>query len=170
MVTLKGKDADRFIRKMIKKENSPISKKDKKLARDVKETMSKLHVVESYEDRRRREIEEKYNPTIKKIDDGLCQRCRKNKATINYTDSIMSYTHGFVEHICKSCYDKIKKSNIWYKAGRKEMLKEVKKMIDKMDFKLLIQPNDDFWIKNKIKQGLKELEDKEKNENQKTKP
>ena len=44
MVTLKGKDADRFIRKMIKKESSPISKKDKKLARDIDETMSKLKV------------------------------------------------------------------------------------------------------------------------------
>jgi hypothetical protein len=131
MVTLKGKDADRFIRKMIKKQNSPISKQDRKLARDIEETMSK--VVESDEDRRRRELEEKYNPTIPKVDDGLCSRCRKNKATINYTDSIMSYTHGFIERICQECYDKMKHENNWYKAGRKEVLKEVEKILDEYD-------------------------------------
>lgn len=113
-ITLKGKDADRFVRKMIKKQNSPISKKDKKLARDIEENMSKLQVVESDEE----------------IDDGLCQRCKKNKATINYTDSIMSYTHGFVEHICQECYDKIKHENTWYKEGRKETIREFEEWVD----------------------------------------
>lgn len=124
MVTLKGKDADRFIKKMIKKENSPISKKDKKLARDIEETMSKLQVVESDDDRRRREIEEKYNPTIPKSKPGFCERCKINKATINYTDSLMSYAHGFVEHICRECYDKEKHSNTWYKEGYKDGFKD----------------------------------------------
>ena len=41
------------------------------------------------EQKKRKEIEDKYNPTIPKKDDGLCVRCHKNKATINYTDSIM---------------------------------------------------------------------------------
>jgi hypothetical protein len=131
MVTLKGKDADRFIKKMLKREKSPISKKDKKLAKQIKKNMSKLTVVESDNDRRRRELQEKYNSTIKKVDDGLCSRCRKNKATINYTDSIMSYTHGFVEHICKNCYNKIKKSNIWYKSGKKEILDNEIKWLEK---------------------------------------
>ena len=44
MVTLKGKDAERFIKKMIKKENSPISKEDRKLAKEIKKTMSELKV------------------------------------------------------------------------------------------------------------------------------
>lgn len=141
MVTLKGKNADRFIKKMIKNENSPISKADKKLAREVKDTMSKLTIINHDDEerkrklaevkRKRKEIEDKYNPTIPKVDDGLCSRCKKNKATINYTDSIMSYTHGFIERICQECYDKMKHENAWYKEGRKDVMKELKKL--KMD-------------------------------------
>lgn len=36
MTTLSGKEADKFIKRMIKIEKSPISEKDKKLAREVK--------------------------------------------------------------------------------------------------------------------------------------
>jgi superfamily II helicase len=131
MVTLNKKESNKFVKAMLKKEKEPISEADKRLALEVKYNMSKLQV-----------------------DDGLCQRCRKNKATINYTDSIMSYTHGFVEHICKSCYDKIKKSNTWYKAGRKEILDEVKKLINK-EKKNWISATD--WDTN-LKQGLKKLQ------------
>ena len=34
----------------------------------------------------------------------LCMRCKKRKATITYCDSIISYTHGLTENICKDCY------------------------------------------------------------------
>jgi len=155
MVTLKGKEAERFIKKMISKEKKPISKKDKKLAKEVIENMSKLKVVESDDDKRRRELEEKYNPTIKKVDDGICSRCRKNKATINYTDSIMCYTHGFIENICQECYDKMKHKNTWYKEGKKETLDKVKKLIRK-ERKNWITATD--WDKN-ILNGIKKIED-----------
>lgn len=114
MVTLKGKQADKFIKKMIKKETSPISKKDKKLAREIKENMSKL--IES-DAKRRKEIEDKYNPTIPKSKPGFCERCKINKATMDYTDSIMSFAHGMIERICQECYDKMKRENPWYKEG-----------------------------------------------------
>ena len=79
---------------------------------------------EAEPDRKKRELEEKYNPTIPRKNDGLCVRCRKNKATITYTNSILDWTHGFVEHICQECYDKQKKENSWYKAGRNEFIQE----------------------------------------------
>jgi protein-arginine kinase activator protein McsA len=41
-----------------------------------------------------------------------CQRCQKNEATITYTDSVLSYTHGFTEQICVDCYRKQLKSSI----------------------------------------------------------
>lgn len=161
MVTLKGKQADKFIKKMIKRENSPISKKDKKLARDIEDTMSKLQVVESDDDRRRREIEEKYNPTIQKKDDGICSRCHKNKATINYTDSIMSWTHGFIERICQECYDKMKHENNWYKEGRKDVVKDFNKL--KMDDRVGIEH---YLISKDYTQGwndcIKEIQKMEK--------
>lgn len=40
---LRGKDADRFLRKMLKKETSPISKKDRKLAMDIQKNMDALN-------------------------------------------------------------------------------------------------------------------------------
>jgi hypothetical protein len=117
MVTLNKKQSNKFIKKMIKKETSPISKKDKKLARDVKKTMEQL------------EIERKYNPTIKKIDNGLCARCHKNKATITYAESVLNWSHGYSELICQECYDKIKYDNTWYKEGRKDAIKEEVKFL-----------------------------------------
>lgn len=50
----------------------------------------------------------------------VCFRCKKNKATLQYTDNYLSYAHGFIEHICQECYDKIKKSNSWYQEGFKD--------------------------------------------------
>lgn len=162
MVTLKGKDADRFIRKMIKKENSPISKKDRKLARDIEDTMSKLTIVDRDEEereRKRKEIEDKYNPTIPKIDDGLCTRCHKNKWTIKYAESVLDMNHGFLEYICKECYNKQKRRNPWYKAGKKEAIHKIKKLIQK-EKKGWISATD--WDKNLLN-GIKEMEkEKEK--------
>jgi protein-arginine kinase activator protein McsA len=81
-------------------------------------------------DKRRKEIEDKYNPTIPKSKPGFCERCKVNKATMNYTDSIMSYAHGFVEHICQECYDKEKHNNTWYKEGKKDERREILKLMD----------------------------------------
>jgi hypothetical protein len=122
MVTLKGKQADKFVKKMIKKETSPISKADKKLAEDIKKNMLKLTVEEHKEqrDKERQELEDKYNPTILKKNDGLCARCHKNKGTITYAESILDWNHGFSEFICMECYNKIKHNNTWYKEGFKE--------------------------------------------------
>lgn len=47
----------------------------------------------------------------------ICERCKKNEATIGYTESILSYSHGFVEEICKECYNKMMKNSEWYKQG-----------------------------------------------------
>jgi protein-arginine kinase activator protein McsA len=40
----------------------------------------------------------------KVVDMGLCTRCKKNKATITFANSILDWTHGFAEYICKDCY------------------------------------------------------------------
>ena len=61
---------------------------------------------------------------------GICVRCKKNKATINYTDSVLSYTHGFVEKICKECYNKIRDNNTWYQQGIQEGKQET---LDKVE-------------------------------------
>ena len=63
----------------------------------------------------------------------LCVRCKKNKASINFTNSITDFTHGFVEHICKSCYDKIKHDNTWYKEGKKETIELIKEILSKKE-------------------------------------
>jgi uncharacterized protein YwgA len=67
---------------------------------------------------------------------GLCVRCKKKKSTITYADSILSYSHGFSENICKTCYNKIRDENPWYKdglkAGKQEAFKEVERMIDEL--------------------------------------
>ena len=64
-----------------------------------------------------------------KSNDNLCQRCKKNEATLNYADSYLNATHGFIEHICQECYDKIRDNNAWYKegveAGKSLILQEV---------------------------------------------
>ena len=82
-------------------------------------------------DKKRKEIEDKYNPTIPKSKPGYCERCKFNKATINYTDSVMSFAHGFVEHICGDCYNKEKHENTWYKEGYKDGWDDCLKSISK---------------------------------------
>lgn len=48
---------------------------------------------------------------------GICQRCKKNKATIEYTEGALAFAHGFVEYICKECFDKMQKATPLYKRG-----------------------------------------------------
>lgn len=56
----------------------------------------------------------------------ICSRCKKNKAEITYAGGILDITHGFIEHICQGCYDKIVKNSLWYKRGFKDGIKSVK--------------------------------------------
>jgi protein-arginine kinase activator protein McsA len=50
---------------------------------------------------------------------GICVRCKKNKATLTYTDNVLSFVHGFKERICQECYDNQMRESNWYKQGLK---------------------------------------------------
>jgi hypothetical protein len=58
MTTLTGKDAGRFIRNMIKKEKSPLTKKDKKLAEDIKKNEHVFWIWNTEQDRKQAELME----------------------------------------------------------------------------------------------------------------
>lgn len=62
----------------------------------------------------------------------LCSRCKKNKATILYANSITDFTHGFMENICQGCYDKQMMDDGWYQTGRREAFEEIEKKIKKI--------------------------------------
>ena len=72
---------------------------------------------------------------------GICVRCKKNKATMKFTQSITDFTHGFVENICQECYHKIRDSNTWYKEGiikgiqsqKQKIIEEIEKMIKEQE-------------------------------------
>ena len=36
----------------------------------------------------------------------ICNECKKEEATINFSNSTMDTIHGFTEMICKNCYMK----------------------------------------------------------------
>ena len=107
---------------------------------------------------------------------GLCSRCKKNKATIKYTDSYLSFAHGFIENICQECYDKMKEESPWYQQGRKDIIKNeikfLKSMLQtKIGKKLSEARTQDTGRKTipdmydiKIKKRIKELEDVKKKE------
>ena len=111
----------------------------------------------------------------KRKENKICSRCKKNKATINFTQSIMDFTHGFVEHICQECYNKIRDNNPWYKEGKKQAEQEFKtegyrKRIFGFgynqaleDMKRLIDEISDLNFTIPIKKKLKEQIDKLKN-------
>lgn len=63
---------------------------------------------------------------------GLCSRCKKNKATLTYAESMTDFTHGFSQEICQNCYDEIKHANIWYQGGRKEALGVFEKILSNL--------------------------------------
>lgn len=46
MVTLNKKESNRLVRKMLKKEKSPISKQDKKIAREIMKVTRKINQTE----------------------------------------------------------------------------------------------------------------------------
>ena len=54
----------------------------------------------------------------------ICQRCKKNEATVKYTASPSDYAHGFVQDICNECYNKQVRTSEWYKQGFKEALEQ----------------------------------------------
>jgi len=53
----------------------------------------------------------------KELEKGLCVRCKKNKATLQYAQGYLEATHGFIEYICQECYDKIRDNNPWFQEG-----------------------------------------------------
>lgn len=54
----------------------------------------------------------------------LCVRCNKNKATITYATSVLDWSHGYGERICRECYDKQKEESPWYIEGRNDRIDE----------------------------------------------
>jgi len=70
----------------------------------------------------------------------LCERCKKNKATITFTESVLNWLHGFKEEICQECYDKQMRESNWYKIGLKEGRQierdEIKKRIEELIFSM----------------------------------
>jgi hypothetical protein len=50
------------------------------------------------------QVKEGYNEN-KKREKKFCKKCGR-ESKINYCDSIMDYTHGFITHYCRSCYIK----------------------------------------------------------------
>ncbi len=69
----------------------------------------------------------------------LCQKCKKNKATIEYTEGVLAWSHGFVEYICEDCYDKMQKATPLYKQTRQQAFKDVEKVINEMPFIMCIK-------------------------------
>ena len=68
---------------------------------------------------------------VKKLfpkDLGICNDCKKSKADITFSDSVMSFTHGFVTYLCRPCYIKrIKKELVSVKKNLAEQTKLLKK-------------------------------------------
>ena len=54
----------------------------------------------------------------------ICVRCKKNKATLTYTDSPLSFAHGFTSRICQECYNKQAESSNWFKDGYNKAIQE----------------------------------------------
>lgn len=63
---------------------------------------------------------------------GICVRCKKNKATLQYAEGTMAVAHGFVENICQECFDKMQKATPLWKKAIEERNTEVKQAIEKL--------------------------------------
>ena len=55
----------------------------------------------------------------------LCQKCKKNKATIEYAEGTMAIIHGFTEYLCQECFDKMQKATPLYKQAYKKGQKDL---------------------------------------------
>lgn len=94
----------------------------------------------------------------------LCQICHKNKATINYADGWMEFTHGFVKKICSDCYDNITKNSEWYKRGCRDTIKRVLKIIDD-EAGLFVGFSEANYLKNKISEKRNKIKCKDELKN-----
>ncbi len=72
---------------------------------------------------------------------GICTRCKKNKATLQYAEGTMAVVHDFVENICQECFDKQQKASPLWKKATEERNVEVEQAIEecKMD-EIIIGP------------------------------
>lgn len=48
----------------------------------------------------------------KRIKNKTCSDCKKKKATIEFCNSVLEWTHGFSEFLCVDCYKKRIKQTI----------------------------------------------------------
>ncbi len=100
----------------------------------------------------------------------LCQRCKKNEATIEYAEGTMAVVHGFTEYICQECFDNQQKATPLYKKARDQAFKDVLGVIDEWEKlnKKVLKTEDiikdkiiiaDYIKWDKIKELKKELEE-----------
>ena len=54
----------------------------------------------------------------------ICVRCKKNKSTMDYCESVSDYAHGFIEKICKECFNKQKVESPLYQEVYNKALKD----------------------------------------------
>ena len=109
--------------------------------------------------------------TTLKEDLGVCVRCKKNKATLVFTESVLNYIHGFKENICQECYDKMSEETPLYKKAFKEgkektkdeIIKMIEDVFEKREPRLIEGTNDGFVLddeeefKDEILTKIKEL-------------
>jgi len=63
-----------------------------------------------------------------------CEICEKREGVLDYSESVIDYTHGFKRNICRECYIEIlKKQLVKIKSGLKEQKELLKK--EKMEKK-----------------------------------
>ena len=88
--------------------------------------------------------------------DTICERCKKNKATIDFAEGALAVSHGFVEHLCQECFDKMQKEHPLYKLAYKQGQKDLSDYYFKgMKNPMIIQGEH-------AKKVIKELDNKKK--------
>ena len=78
-----------------------------------------------------------------KTEMGLCLRCKKNQATMQYAESSLSLAHGFMEEICQECYDKQMEESDWYKKGKAKTQEKELEFLKSISFKIPL--GDKVW-------------------------
>jgi hypothetical protein len=61
----------------------------------------------------------------------LCEVCNKRKYVMVYSDSWLSFSHGFSKKMCQKCYDEMIKKNDWYKQGYKDAEEKARELFKK---------------------------------------